>query len=62
MHNDLNLLEALTRSVGEYARTLMKILYKPEEVRSGLLASQQSKRFEKEELDHERFHRLNGKK
>jgi hypothetical protein len=61
MHDGTNLLEVPARNAGEYARSVLKILFKSHELQSSLLPSQQSKRYSKPELDHERFGRLNGK-
>jgi hypothetical protein len=61
MYNGNNLLEVAAKDVGEYARNLLRNLFEPHELRSSLLPSQQSKRYAKPELDHQRFNLLNGK-
>lgn len=55
-----NLLEVPARNVGEYARNLLKTLFKPSELQSSLLPSQHSKKFAKSELDQHRIDLLNG--
>lgn len=61
MYDSSDLLQVPARNVGEYARNLLRILYKPEELQSSLLPSAQSKRYSKPELDRVRLTRLNGK-
>ena len=55
-----NLLDIPARNAGEYSRILLKTLFKPHELQLCLLPSQQSKRYAKSELDHERFALLKG--
>jgi hypothetical protein len=62
MFNGRNLLDVPAKNSGEYARNLLKILFKQQELQSCLLPSQQAKRYLKSELDHERMKLLNGKK
>ena len=62
MHGNCNLLEIPARNAGEYARAVLKKLFTADELKSGLLPSQQSKRYSKPELDHERINCLNGKR
>ncbi|CAF2040422.1 unnamed protein product [Rotaria magnacalcarata] len=59
MHDGCDLLEIPARNPREYARNLLKLLFKPLELQTCLLPSQQSKRYSKSELDQERFNRLN---
>ncbi|CAF4554290.1 unnamed protein product [Rotaria socialis] len=60
IHDGCDLLEVPARNPREYARNLLKLLFKPLELQTCLLPSQQSKRYSKSELDQERFNRLNG--
>ena len=61
MFEDRDLLEMSTRNPGEYARSLLKILFKSEDLQTSLLPSQQSKRYSRPELDNERMKILNGR-
>ena len=60
MYDGQNLLDVPARNAGEYSRILLKTLFKPHELQFCLLPSQQSKRYAKSELDHERFGLLKG--
>jgi hypothetical protein len=62
MFDGRNLLDVPAKNAGEYARNLLKILFKQHELQSCLIPSQQAKRYLKSELDHERMKLLNGKR
>ncbi|CAF4317966.1 unnamed protein product [Rotaria sp. Silwood2] len=59
MHEGRNLLDVPARNAGEYARNLLKILFKPHELQTSLLPSLHSTKFSKSQLDQERIDRLN---
>lgn len=62
MYRDQDLLQVPARTVGEYARTLLKTLFTCEELEESLLPSPQAHRYSKKKLNGERFNLLNGKK